>query len=127
MTEKSEWTVDLEKLRAEYEAWFIGKFGYPPMPIHSRVLDFCWHGYQAGAASRYAEIAELRQQLDMVSEEFCLPKGIGPAPGEIKRILSGLRHELEEARGLMEDCSGWLHADHTEERSLLRKIGEFLK
>jgi len=69
----------------------------------------------------------LRQQLDTVSEEFGLPKGTGPAPGEIKRILSDLRQQIEEARGLLEDCSGWLHADHTAERSLLRKIGEFLK
>jgi hypothetical protein len=35
-------------MREDYEAWFIGKFGFPPMPIHSRVLDFCWEGYQAG-------------------------------------------------------------------------------
>jgi hypothetical protein len=48
---------------------------------------------------------QLRQQLDAVttdlgrvSEEFGLPKGIGPAPGEIKRILSDLRQQLAESQ-----------------------------
>lgn len=48
-------------------------------------------------AAKQDEVAELRQELGAVSEEFGLPKGIGPAPGEIKRILSELRQQLASA------------------------------
>lgn len=48
------------------------------------------------------EVIKLRQQLGSVSEEFGLPKGIGPAPGEIKRILSDLRHQLADLNRICE-------------------------
>ena len=38
-------------MREAYEAWFKETFGFPPMPIGSRVVDFCWEGYQAGVES----------------------------------------------------------------------------
>lgn len=38
-------------MREAYEAWFKERFGFPPMPIHSRTVDFCWEGYQAGAGT----------------------------------------------------------------------------
>lgn len=53
-------------MREEYEAWFIGKFGYPPMPQHSRVLDFCWHGYQAGRKHSDSEIDRLKGMVDEI-------------------------------------------------------------
>ena len=53
--------------------------------------------YAADRASRDAEVAELRRVAGAVSEEFGFPKGVGPAPGEIKRILSDLRQQLAEA------------------------------
>lgn len=55
-------------MREEYEEWFIGKFVFPPMPIHSRVLDFCWVGYQAGRKNSESEIAELLQQVTLLRD-----------------------------------------------------------
>lgn len=53
-------------MREEYEAWFTEKFGYPPMPQHSRVLDFCWHGYQAGRKNSDSEIDRLKGMVDEI-------------------------------------------------------------
>ena len=47
-------------MRQDYEIWFKEKFGFPPMPIHSRVMDFCWEGYQAGVESMHRELAEMK-------------------------------------------------------------------
>ena len=47
-------------MREAYETWFKEKFGFPPMPIHSRVMDFCWEGYQAGVESMRRELAEMK-------------------------------------------------------------------
>ena len=48
-------------MRKAYEAWFKDKFGFPPMPINSRFIDFCWEGYQAGVQS-------MRQQLSATEQ-----------------------------------------------------------
>ena len=47
-------------MREDYEAWFKERFGFPPMPIHSRVLDFCWEGYKAGAASMRNKLSDMK-------------------------------------------------------------------
>jgi hypothetical protein len=51
-------------MREEYEAWFSEKFGHPPMPLDSRQIDFCWHGYQAGVASTRQQLAEREKQIE---------------------------------------------------------------
>lgn len=51
-------------MRQEYEAWFADKFGQQPMPLDSRQIDFCWHGYQAGVESTRDKQAEFPMMLD---------------------------------------------------------------
>ena len=51
-------------MRKEYEDWFRGFYKQEPMPeLGAPAHDFCWAGYIAGAASRDAEVAELRDLL----------------------------------------------------------------
>lgn len=56
-------------MRQEYETWFAAKFGHAPMPLDSRQIDFCWHGYQAGIESMHQQLAakeEKRADLEFV-------------------------------------------------------------
>ena len=48
-------------MREKYEQWFRASYAQEPMPRTSQAYDFCWAGYKAGAASRDAEVAELKQ------------------------------------------------------------------
>lgn len=59
-------------MREEYEAWFTAKFGFPPMPIHSRVLDFCWLGYQAGQEPLRQQVAEAQAEIKRLNEPVIL-------------------------------------------------------
>jgi hypothetical protein len=58
-----------------------------------------------------ARIAELEAELARVSDEFGLPPTIGPAPGEIKRIIGDKDRriaELEAERDrLRVECEAW--------------------
>jgi len=47
-------------MRESYEAWFKERFGFPPMPIHSPKIDFCWEGYQAGVESKRQKLSALK-------------------------------------------------------------------
>jgi len=49
-------------MREKYEVWFRGFYKQEPMPeLGAPAHDFCWAGYLAGAASRDAEVAELKE------------------------------------------------------------------
>ena len=56
------------EMREAYEAWFKEKFGLPPMPIHSRVIDFCWEGYQAGVESLRQQLAEREKYVTLLRD-----------------------------------------------------------
>lgn len=103
-------------MREEYEAWFIGKFGFPPMPIHSRVLDFCWAGYQAGVKN-VLELKAMFSELDRVATHNYATKDAE---------IAELRQQLAAAHELLDDCQGWLRADLPVEGDLRRKIESFL-
>lgn len=58
-------------MREEYEAWFTEKFGHPPMPLVSRQIDFCWHGYQAGVEAMRQQLAAKQAEVDALMLEYC--------------------------------------------------------
>ena len=62
-------------------------------------------------AELLAENEALRADLARVSAEFGLPPGIGPAPGEIARIISGLRTENERLRNRVATTDAFLYLD----------------
>lgn len=57
-------------MRQEYEQWFAEKFGHPPMPLDSRQIDFCWHGYQAGVESMRQQLAEANHAHEFMSQQY---------------------------------------------------------
>lgn len=44
------------------------------------------------------QLATANSELDRVGAELGLPAGIGPAPGELKRILDSLRQQLADSQ-----------------------------
>lgn len=87
-------------MREEYEAWFIGKFGFPPMPIHSRVLDFCWAGYQAGRKNSESEIDRLKGMVD----EIHAARKVVNQHDKMLIEIAGLRQKLETERMRLAAC-----------------------
>ena len=58
--------TDTDKLRADFEAWVRASTDYDlEMGIYKASAIDAWHGYQAGYASRDAEVAALRQAIDL--------------------------------------------------------------
>ena len=54
--------------------------------------------FQKGYESLVAEITALRNQLANISEELGLPPTIGPAPGELKRILEAAQKDAAQLK-----------------------------
>lgn len=101
--------AEVAELRQQIEQWVEKAKTWMASPEAGNQLD----GYRAmGAkcAELEAENELLRQRLGEVSEAFGLPKAIGPAPGEIKRILSDLRQQLAAARAEIEELQANLSA-----------------
>ena len=93
-------------MREEYEAWFIGKFGFPPMPIHSRVLDFCWEGYQAGVESMNKPV-NLSEWQKLVAENELLTQQLDAATDQIAFAIAACKVKDEALRDCAFDESGY--------------------
>ena len=122
-------------MREEYEAWFTAKFGFPPMPIHSRVLDFCWLGYQAGQEPLRQQVAEAQAVIKRLNEPVILSEWqqfqieieslrqqITTLKEDKVRIaaeaLSTVQHDYQEAKALRRQLAGVLRKMHGVEESV---------
>lgn len=101
MIKKAEWIIEVEKMREEYERWFIEKFGYWPISINSRVIDFCWEGYQAGRKHSKSETGMLgRKPLSPDQQTVVVTLRMRTEQRERLRLLGGpawVRQQIDEA------------------------------
>lgn len=92
---------ELVALRKEFEQYYVTHaFNYPANPIGSRDCSVMWEGFQAGAASRDAEIQRLQFAL---ADSEALELGTAERCDQLREQVALLREALKDICSDYED------------------------